>query len=129
MWYSAFMTNTMNMLLGPSLENRPKVKIVGVSNYTDTVKRLEKGVAVEIVPEPTNKFDPNAVVIRFEGETVGYLPAKFAERVVADMPGLVFKGHIGDVTTYEGETVGGWVVFDHVVTDVDAEIPSEQAVF
>ena len=121
--------NTMNMLFGPAIDARPKVKIVGVSNYTDTVKRLEKGAVVEIAPEPTNQYDSNAVVVRFEGETVGYLPAKFAERVVTDMPGLIFKGHISEVTSYEGNTVGGWVVFDHVITDVDTEVPSEQAVF
>ena len=121
--------NTMNMLLGPAIDARPKVKIVGVSNYVDTVKRLEKDAVVEIAPEPTNQYDPNAVVVRFEGETVGYLPAKFAERVVNDMPGLVFKGHISEVTSYEGNTVGGWVVFDHVITDADTEVPSEQAVF
>jgi hypothetical protein len=120
------MTNIKSMLLGPA---RPKIKLVGVSNYVDAVRRLTPGAKVSIEPEPTNPYDPNAVVVKFEGDTVGYLPAKFAERVVEGMPGLAFTGHIDDVTVHDGHVVGGWVIFDSESTEASVAAPVDHAVF
>jgi collagen type III alpha len=41
----------------------------------------------ELVPEPTNKFDPNAIMVRIDGACVGYLSrgdaAKFGPAIKA----------------------------------------------
>ena len=38
---------------------------------------------LELVEEPTNKFDPNAVAILSDGVMLGYVPAKFSASVTA----------------------------------------------
>jgi hypothetical protein len=103
--------NIKNLLLGPT---RAEVKIVGVSNYTETVARLLDGTVVVVEHEPTNKFDTNAMRVCLDGETVGYLPKTIAERIITETPDRVFLAHIDHVTRYENVTVGGVLVFDSV---------------
>lgn len=51
------------------------------------IKSLEIGNNFELVPEPTNKFDPNAVRLEYNtsNETImcGYIPKKFSAEVAA----------------------------------------------
>ena len=54
-------------------------------------KQMEVGDQLGLVPEPTNKFDPNAVKIEYNTETadgvesvfLGYVPKKFSSEVNA----------------------------------------------
>lgn len=67
-----------------------KFFIAGVQHHQmhKILQYLEEGDIMQLVPEPTNKFDPNAVRIekaRMSGEDVmcGYVPKKFSSEVSA----------------------------------------------
>jgi hypothetical protein len=47
------------------------------------LSRLVEEDELELVPEPDNKFDPNAIRIEYEGNHVGYVPKKFSSQVSA----------------------------------------------
>ena len=50
--------------------------IAGLQYYEvlEVWKKLEIGQALELLPEPENRFDKHAVVVAFEGKKLGYLP-------------------------------------------------------
>lgn len=57
--------------------------IAGVQHHRiqDVIADLDEGTELDLVPEPDNKFDPNAVRI-MSGETMlGYVPKKFSSEV------------------------------------------------
>lgn len=66
------------------------VKVVGESNYQDAlwaaagVENTGQRVAVEciaeLVPEPDNPHDPKAIMVRVNGQCVGYLSRGVARR-------------------------------------------------
>ena len=136
MGYSNTM-NIKNMLLGPM---KAEVKIVGVSNYTDAVRRLSEGAVVLVEHEPTNEYDSNAMRVTLDGETVGYFPKVIAERMVGEMAERSFVGHIAYTTHHDGQVVGGAVVLDKasdesgslvdsVAVGVAPALPSDRPVF
>lgn len=47
--------------------------------YQDVANVLEVGTEVTLVPEPTNQYDPNAVMIMYDGVMLGYVPARSGE--------------------------------------------------
>jgi hypothetical protein len=53
----------------------------------ELLKSLEDGTVFELVPEPTNQYDPNAVkILYFDGDEdihVGYVPKNFSAEVSA----------------------------------------------
>lgn len=66
-----------------------RFEIVGESFYQDELDRIAGGkteeghnlkVEAELVPEPNNPKDRNAVAVRIQGATVGYLPRHRAEQ-------------------------------------------------
>jgi len=62
-----------------------KFFIAGVKfHQLDTViDELTLDMVLDLVPEPTNKFDPNAVKIMHNGVMLGYVPKKFSSEVSA----------------------------------------------
>lgn len=68
-----------------------KFFIAGVQHHKmhKVLDRLEEGDILSLVPEPTNKYDPNAVRIECsdsESTTMcGYVPKKFSSEVVAQI--------------------------------------------
>jgi len=44
---------------------------------------LKAGMELDLVPEPENEYDPNAVAIHHEGTHLGYVPKKFSSDVSA----------------------------------------------
>jgi len=59
-----------------------KINVVGESNYQPAIRRAcgwQRGMDThfecfaELVPEPTNRYDPNAVRVDINGACVGYL--------------------------------------------------------
>jgi hypothetical protein len=64
------------------------VRAVGVSHYQDALRRIagpgegpvRRSVEATLAPEPTNPYDENAVMVRVEGELVGYLSREDAVR-------------------------------------------------
>ena len=91
----------------------PKARdVVGESNYQDALKRIAGGYRREsqalvttaiIALDPENRFDPNAVRVEIDGETVGYLPAAEAKRV-----GGFMRDQGVEVATVEAQVRGGW---------------------
>lgn len=85
---------------------------VGESNYQRALERIcgghsrdghEVEVEADLVREPDNPYDSNAVGVRIEGATVGYLPRDQAARVSAQMvtDGIEHAGCMAKI-------VGGW---------------------
>jgi HIRAN domain len=63
--------------------------VVGEASYQDGLEELAGGrteesaehyCGAELIPEPDNPFDRNAVYVTISGEKVGYLPRKTAAR-------------------------------------------------
>jgi hypothetical protein len=59
-----------------------RVDVVGESNYQDAIRKAcgwKEGsdtnfeCMAELVPEPSNRFDANAIMVRIDGACVGYL--------------------------------------------------------
>ncbi len=55
-------------------------KVAGVTfgNRQSIIKKIKVGDPVDLVPEPRNKDDPNAVKVVWHGKHIGYLPATVA---------------------------------------------------
>ena len=47
------------------------------------INELEIGDELEMLPEPSNKFDPNAIKLMYGETMLGYVPAKFSGSVSA----------------------------------------------
>lgn len=74
----------------------PRLPVVGESNYQVALlditgsspgQDVAHDCIAELVPEPTNPHDPNAIMVKVEGKCVGYLSrqnaVKFGPRVKA----------------------------------------------
>lgn len=83
-------------------------EVAGESHYAKEIRGLfgteydsagcELMLTVQLVPEPSNKHDSNAVSVQFNGTTVGYLPREDAARYVQVLSALVAEGRIPQVT-------------------------------
>lgn len=91
-----------------------EVAVVGESRYQDALDRIcggkqSQGVHHEciaaLIPEPTNPFDADAVAVRIEGETVGYLSRSDAQAYKAVLRRVTASG--ATATCYAIVT-GGW---------------------
>jgi len=75
------------------IENDPKMEILasffvaGVQFHElRTVSaEIKEGAILDLVLEPTNKYDPNAVRIEYEGTMLGYVPKKFSSTVAGNL--------------------------------------------
>jgi hypothetical protein len=65
--------------------SRFKFYIAGVQHHklSTIIKDLEEGYDFTLVPEPGNKFDPNAVKIMCLDVMCGYVPKTFSSQVAA----------------------------------------------
>ena len=57
--------------------------VVGESQYQPALQQIaHRGRICEatLMPEPENPFDRNAVVVKIQGEVVGYLPRSYARK-------------------------------------------------
>ena len=92
-----------------------RVDAVGESRYQDALEeiaggRSDRGADHEkvalLIPEPTNRYDPNAVAVWIEGKIVGYLSRENAEVL---QPGIIrlHRQHDRPVAC-RARIVGGW---------------------
>ena len=44
---------------------------------------LKAGMELDLVPEPENEYDPNAVAIHHEGTHLGYVPKRFSSEITS----------------------------------------------
>ncbi len=77
-------------------------------DWKETIKELNEGEILQLVPEPTNRFDPNAIRIATTiqnepgppiGTMLGYVPAKTGE--ANEVTALLNAGKVLDVTLIE----------------------------
>jgi hypothetical protein len=83
-------------------------EVAGESHYAQQLRSLfgedfkpsgtEIQVAVQLIPEPTNKFDGNAVGVWSGSAQWGYLPREDAARYVSVLSALVSRGWIPQVS-------------------------------
>lgn len=92
-----------------------EVPVVGESRHQDELLALTGGrrhyagarmhVAAELVPEPDNRFDPDAIAVEIDGAQVGYMRHPDA---------LVYRPAVEDARAHEGRATceaiirGGW---------------------
>ena len=93
--------------------------IVGESNYQQALSDLCGGhsrgghqlhARAELVPEPSNRYDENAVRVDIDGRTVGYLKRDHAARYVKR---LLEDGRSGEVLNVRAYITGGWRTNQH----------------
>lgn len=63
-----------------------KFFIAGVQHregWQACVKKLEVGNEIDLVPEPENKFDSNAIKVVVDDFHLGYVPKKFSAEICA----------------------------------------------
>ena len=86
--------------------------VVGESHYQFELEEIVGGRTEEsaefecvalLAPEPSNAFDPNATMVVIDGQKVGYLPRKAAERYTADRLAAQV-----DLAECRALIVGGW---------------------
>lgn len=100
----------------------PHQEVAGESHYTKEIHSVLGGepgpggteitTTAQLIPEPTNRFDPNAVMVQIAGRKVGYLPKEDAARYAPVLSGLVGRGFLPQVTarvwagrSYDGELI------------------------
>lgn len=90
--------------------------VVGESHYQPALElaaegRCEEGpvqclVIAQLVAEPQNEHDPNAIQVRVDGNCVGYIPRDETYRFHPFLG--VFSEEIGEVATCRAWIKGGW---------------------
>ena len=97
------------------LEGSFRVDAVGEPHYQDALEaiaggRTEEGADLEtvalLVPEPSNRYDPNAVQVMIEGKVVGYLSRRNA--AILQGPILAKMRREQRAVACRARIVGGW---------------------
>jgi hypothetical protein len=106
---------SLSWLQLPALNPGPAIDIVGESHYQDTLEHVggrrsafgvqNQLITVELVREPTNPYDPNAVKIQADGHHLGYLPREDAPRFHALIDRLTARDR---PATCRARLIGGW---------------------
>jgi hypothetical protein len=108
-----------------------RVDVVGESNYQaairracgwepDTETRFE--CMAELVPEPTNKYDPNAIMVQIDGACVGYLSRGDAVKFGPAIKAAVQKQGVGCCRAIIAGRAGGETDNLGVFLHLDAEL-------
>ncbi len=94
-------------------------EVAGESNYVDAIRKalgnhtgrdwVETTTVAQLVPEPNNRYDANAVQVLINGNVVGYLPREDAVRYAPILSSLVASGWLPQVSAQ----VRGAVVEDY----------------
>ena len=90
----------------PTLAAGGYQEVVGESNYQPAIKAAAdahgRAQLAQLVREPRNKYDRNAVAVRLGGQTVGYLPRDEAPDYHAVL------AQLGGTATSRATVTGGW---------------------
>jgi hypothetical protein len=67
------------------MSSNRKFYVAGVQHHElhKVLAELSEGDELDLIPEPDNKFDPNAIKIMCSGVMCGYVPRKFSAEVTA----------------------------------------------
>ncbi|MFA5398605.1 MAG: HIRAN domain-containing protein [Methanogenium sp.] len=91
------------------------------------LRRLKVGDHLELYPEPTNKFDPNAIKIGYDEEIsdgvqtifLGYVPKKFTADLSAD---LEIGADLECVVEEVNVSAPTYEMFKVIIRDKDEEV-------
>jgi hypothetical protein len=93
----------------------PTVDAVGESHYQEALETVAGGrtsfgvhiplITAQLVREPTNPYDPDAVRVEADGRQLGYLPKEDAPRFHAAIDKLAVQGCLA---TCRARLTGGW---------------------
>jgi hypothetical protein len=85
-------------------EQKQSIDIVGESHFQEALAMYKSGDSDAwangvLIPEPDNKFDPNAILLylindEFWIDPVGYLPKDVAQKVIRPISNLLAQGQI-----------------------------------
>lgn len=71
------------------------IKVVGIAYHQPELAQLYpkdwENIDIQLEPEPTNKFDPNAIKVMADGLQIGYIPALVAEVMVEQLEEYNFE--------------------------------------
>jgi collagen type III alpha len=83
-------------------------EVAGESNYVEAIRKVlgnhtgrdwvEVTAVAQLVPEPNNRYDANAVQVLINGSVVGYLPREDAARYAPVLSPLVASGWLPQVS-------------------------------
>jgi len=86
------------------VDQKQSIDIVGESHFQETLAMYKSGDSDTwangvLIPEPDNKFDPNAILLylindEFWIDPVGYLPKEVAQKVIRPISNLLVQGQI-----------------------------------
>jgi hypothetical protein len=97
------------------LEGTDQLDVVGESYRQDALWKLVGGnsgqrVRVEViatlVPQPDNKYDPNAIAVNIENQHVGFVAKELAAEIIDELNGLI-NANDGKVIALRGVIAGG----------------------
>ncbi len=113
----------------PRGDGEGAVQVVGESNYQDSLRWAANGtntegpnnprVYAEVIPEPSNRYDSNAVRIQVGGRLVGYLARADA---VVYQPLLLPHSAAGRIPACEARIKGGYTTDDGFQASLGIEL-------
>ena len=95
-------------------DNCMRISVVGESNYQPALVRVSKcpptgdhryECSAELVLEPTNPYDENAVMVKIDRERVGYLPRAIAKEFGGRLRSLAKQGKPAICMAFVGRSV------------------------
>ncbi len=96
-----------------------KFFIAGVQHhqYKEVLDELGEVEFLDLVPDPENKFDPNAVKIMYGEVMLGFVPQKFS----ADVSAMLELGPVDCEITLFNPTAKPWEMIEVTIKMVDME--------
>ena len=96
-------------------KKRFKTDIAGISHHKKEFNALDLNrddYVVELVEEPTNKHDPNAIKVIVDGHHIGYIPAKKCTKVKT----ILHSGTIKEIRfVHDEEELGENIVYENLI--------------
>lgn len=83
------------------------VPVAGVKAMNINLSGIEVGDPVELLAEPTNPYDPNAVAVCVRNqERIGYLQRELAARFAKEGDLAAWSAEVAEVLCWEGQPAG-----------------------
>jgi len=79
---------------------------------------LDDGMELTLVPEPTNKYDPNAVRIEFDDTMLGYIPKQFSSEIAG---ALELGTELVCIITDFNKTASPWEQCKVTISEIEEE--------
>lgn len=96
-------------------EKHFKTDIAGISHHKKAFYSLDlekDDYVTELVEEPTNKYDPNAIKVIVDGQHIGYIPAKKCAKVKS----ILHSGKVKEIRyVHEEEELGENIIYENLI--------------